>query len=238
MSNPPVILWDFDGTLGYRPGMWSQALLDVLLEQDPATIVTREDIRPYMREGFLWHQHHVPHVEVTTPEKWWAEAETIFIRAYVGTGCSPELARQLAPLARLRYLETSQWSLFEDVIPTLEALSSQGWQHAILSNHVPELSAIVDALGLTPHMRVVLSSALRGYEKPHPQAFLQAFELLGRPQTLWMIGDNIEADILGAQAVGIPAILVRKEDTRATYAYPDLAPLPDFLSQKRQFASD
>jgi putative hydrolase of the HAD superfamily len=227
-----MILWDFDGTLGYRSGMWSQALLDVLLEHDPTTVVTLQDMRPFLREGFPWHQPHVPHVEVTTPEQWWAEIETIVIRTYVGTGCSLALARQLAPLAHQKYLDTSQWFLFEDVIPTLEALSSQGWEHAILSNHVPELSAIVDAIGLTPHMRIVLSSALMGYEKPHPQAFLQAFELLGHPQTLWMIGDNIEADILGAQTVGIPAILVRKEDTRATCAYPDISQIPGFLSQK------
>jgi putative hydrolase of the HAD superfamily len=235
MSNPPVILWDFDGTLGYRPGMWSQALLDVLLEHDPASAITLEEVRPFMREGFPWHQPHIPHVEVTTPEQWWAEIETILIHGYIGTGCSLELASQLAPLAHQRYLDASQWFLFEDVIPALEALSSQGWEHVILSNHVPELSAIADAVGLTPHMRMIVSSALRGYEKPHPQAFLQVLELLGYPEIIWMIGDNIEADILGAQAVGIPAILVRKEDTRATYAYPDLALIADFLSQKRRF---
>jgi len=51
-----------------------------------------------------------------------------------------------------------------------------------------------------------------------------------------MIDDNIEADILGAQAVGIPAILVRKEDARATYAYLDLSLIPGFLSQDRTFS--
>lgn len=35
MSNPYMVLWDFDGTLGYRPGMWSQALLDILREHIP-----------------------------------------------------------------------------------------------------------------------------------------------------------------------------------------------------------
>jgi putative hydrolase of the HAD superfamily len=73
---------------------------------------------------------------------------------------------------------------------------------------------------------------LTGYEKPHPQAFLQALDMLGRSQTVWMIGDNIEADVLGAQVVGIPAILVRKEDTRATYAFSDLSLLSAFLSQQ------
>ena len=71
-----------------------------------------------------------------------------------------------------------------------------------------------------------------GYEKPHPQVFLQALAIFDNPQTIWMIGDNIEADILGAQAVGIPAILVRQEDLRATYMYPDLSLIPAFLSQQ------
>lgn len=143
-------------------------------------------------------------MKVVTSEQWWAEIETLLTRAYIGVGCSFSIAKHLAPLAHQRYLDTSQWCLYEDVIPTLEALGSQGWKHAILSNHVPELRKILDAVG---------------YEKPHPQ-------------TLWMIGDNIEADILGAQAVGIPAILVRKEDPRATYFYPDLSLIPDFLSKR------
>ncbi|MFN2389985.1 MAG: HAD hydrolase-like protein [Actinomycetota bacterium] len=29
---------------------------------------------------------------------------------------------------------------------------------------------------------------------------------------MWMVGDNVTADVRGAEAVGIPAILVRTED--------------------------
>jgi putative hydrolase of the HAD superfamily len=187
--------------------MWSQALFDVLRERHSGCAATREDIRSFLREGFPWHQPHVPHVEVTTPEQWWTEIETVLIRAYVGIGCALPLAKHLASLAHQRYLDKSQWFLYEDVIPTLETLIHQGWEHAILSNHVPELPDIVDAVGLTPYIRIIFSSALMGYEKSHPQAFLQILALLDHPQTLWMIGDSIEADILGAQAVGIPGIL-------------------------------
>ena len=111
-------------------------------------------------------------------------------------------------------------------------MRSHGWEQAILSNHIPELPDIVEALGLTQYVQAVLSSALMGYEKPHPQAFLQALAIFDNPQTIWMIGDNIEADILGAQAVGIPAILVRQKDARAIYVYPDLSLVPAFLSQQ------
>ena len=232
MSDKHMILWDFDGTLGHRPGMWSRAVLDVLQECFPDCTVTLEDVRPFMREGFPWHQPHLPHVEITTPEQWWTEIEQLFIRAYVGLGCSLAEASHLASLAHQKYLDADQWFLYEDVIPTLEALRSLGWEQAILSNHIPELPDIVEALGLTTYVQAVLSSALMGYEKPHPQAFLQALAVFDYPQTIWMIGDNIEADILGAQAVGIPAILVRQEDSRATYMYPDLSLIPAFLSQQ------
>lgn len=227
-----VLLWDFDGTLGYRQGMWSQVLFDVLREHHPSCTATREDIRPFLREGFPWHQPHIPHVELATPEQWWRELEAVLMRAYVGIGCPLPAARHLALLAHQKYLDKSQWFLYEDAIPTLKALSTLGWEHAILSNHVPELSEIIDAVGLVPHIRMAFSSALTGYEKPHPQAFFQALDVLGRPETIWMIGDNIEADVLGAQAVGIPGILVRKEDTRATYAFPDLSFISSFLSQR------
>lgn len=227
-----MLLWDFDGTLGYRQGMWSQALFDVLREHHPTCAVTRDDIRPFLREGFPWHQPQVSHVELATPEQWWVELEAVLMHAYVGVGCSLPVARHLALLAHHKYLEKSQWFLYADAISTLKTLSTLGWEHAVLSNHVPELSEIVDAVGLTPYIRTIFSSALTGYEKPHPQAFLQALDLLGHPQPVWMIGDNIEADVLGAQGVGIPAILVRKEDTRATYAFPDLSLLSAFLSQQ------
>lgn len=40
-----VLLWDFDGTLGYRRGgKWSSALLEALHEIDPDCDVTLDDL--------------------------------------------------------------------------------------------------------------------------------------------------------------------------------------------------
>jgi putative hydrolase of the HAD superfamily len=88
-------------------------------------------------------------------------------------------------------------------------LSSHGWTHVVLSNHVPELTRIISALGLDDHVKRVFNSADSGYEKPHPLAFENLLEVLGRPEKIWMIGDNLEADVRGAEAAGIPAILSR-----------------------------
>lgn len=35
MAPDHVLLWDFDGTLAERPGMWSGALLEVLDAEQP-----------------------------------------------------------------------------------------------------------------------------------------------------------------------------------------------------------
>ena len=96
-------------------------------------------------------------------------------------------------------------------MPVLERLRAQGWQHAILSNHVPELPSLVEALGLSRLVEPVITSAATGYEKPHPEAFALALHLCGRPRQVWMVGDNPVADVAGAEAAGIPAVLVRRE---------------------------
>ncbi len=169
-----------------------------------------------------------PHPHLTTPEVWWTEVEYILTRAYRGVGCSASDAEQFALLAHHKYIDVSEWFLYDDVIPTLTVLM-QEWEHVILSNHVPELPAIVNALGLDTYVRTTFSSACLGYEKPYPQAFERALASLGNPSTVWMIGDNVEADILGAEAVGIPAILVRKQDARAKYSCSTLLEVPSFL---------
>ena len=56
----------------------------------------------------------------------------------------------------------------------------------------------------------VFNSAETGYEKPHPRAFEAVLEAFPSSDTFWMIGDNAHADVAGAEALGIPAILVRQ----------------------------
>jgi ribonucleotide monophosphatase NagD (HAD superfamily) len=44
-----------------------------------------------------------------------------------------------------------------------------------------------------------------------------------------MVGDNVVADVLGAEAVGVPAILVRRPDPRAERYADTLAGVERFL---------
>jgi putative hydrolase of the HAD superfamily len=99
---------------------------------------------------------------------------------------------------RQRYLHLEPWHVYDDVFPTLQTLSTRGWRHVILSNHVPELEHLVQALHLHHHVTHIFNSAIIGYEKPHPALFAHVKATLGPTEQLWMIGDSFTADITGA----------------------------------------
>ena len=88
-------------------------------------------------------------------------------------------------------------------------LRTSGWRHIVVSNHVPELAQIIDGLGLAGFFEALVSSALVGYEKPHPALFAAARALTADDGSIWMVGDNPEADCSGAVRFGVNAVLVR-----------------------------
>lgn len=205
-----AVIWDFDGTLAHRPGLWSGCLLEILDEHVPGHRVHHDQIRALLRDGFPWHQPEVEHPELCAPEAWWRQVEDLLSRAYRGVGIESQRASELARHARERFIDAAYgWRLFDDTLTALRDLRAAGWRHVILSNHVPELPELTSALGLSGVIDIVLTSAITGYEKPHPKMFALALEACDHPDQVWMVGDNPIADVGGAQAAGIPAIQVR-----------------------------
>ena len=212
-----LLIWDFDGTLAHRRGEtgWSILLAEALEAEEPGHAHSADTFRPHLRDGFPWHTPEIAHPELCEVESWWASVQPVLARAYEAAGFAPARALELAAAARRLYVDPNVgWELFDDTLPALDRLSGAGWTHAILSNHVPELRQIVTALGLDDMVELVSCSAETGYEKPHAQAYASVLDRL-RPAEAWMVGDNVVADVLGAEAVGLPAVLVRRPDPRA-----------------------
>lgn len=208
----PTVLLDFDGTLALRPGLWGACVLELLDEEEPGHGIALEAIRAGLRDGFPWHRADVAHPELCEPDAWWAPVQELIARALVAAGVSDEMAIRLATATRERFADPSRgWELFPDTLPALERLRVAGWRCVVLSNHIPELPALAEGLGLSGHLDVVITSAAIGYDKPHPEAFRIGLEAAGDPTEVWMVGDNPIADVGGAEAVGIPAILVRRQ---------------------------
>ena len=226
-----VLLWDFDGTLAERPGMWGACMVEVLDEHERGHVVTQDSLRPLLRDGFPWHTPAVAHPELCDAETWWGHVGGLLARAYERVGLAPERSLELARLARARYVDAGAgWAVFADVVPALGRLRDRGWRHVLLSNHVPELPSLVRALGLVDYFDAVLTSAETGFEKPHPEAYSLALRAAGDREVAWMVGDNYEADVAGAEAAGIPAILARRQDSRAARAVATLDELDRFVA--------
>jgi putative hydrolase of the HAD superfamily len=223
-----TLIWDFDGTLAFRSGGWTGALLSVLGEAEPALEVQAEDIRSNLQSGFPWHAPENAHPNLS-PDEWWQELEPLFARAFRAAGLKNGHTLDLARKVRHAYVEPGAWQLFDDTLPALEALSRQGWSHVLLTNHVPELPDLLDRLNLSAHFAQVFNSAQTGYEKPNPKAFRVVMDWLGPGASVLMVGDSFAADILGAREAGLPSVLVRKQHPQAACYCESLLELAQFL---------
>ena len=212
MKAERLVLWDFDGTLAFRPGLWSGCALEVLDEHEPGHGIEFERLRSAFRGGFPWHDWQEPHLHLGEAEAWWAQVGRRVAQAFEDVGVERGTGERLATVFRELYTDAAVgWQRFDDALPALEAVAAGGWHSAVLSNHVPELDALVVGLGLGEHLDAVFNSARIGYEKPHPEAFRIALSAFGAPGEAWMIGDNEEADVEGARGAGMRAILVRSD---------------------------
>ena len=225
------LIWDFDGTLGYRVGRWSSALHSVLEEAMPGHGFEKERLSTRLRNRFPWQAPEVPHPELSSPDPWWEALSPVFVRAFEAEGVDPPTARRLAVEVRRAYVDPRHWRLFDDATPALRELSSRGWAHLILSNHVPELPEILGNLGLARHLLEVFNSAESGYEKPHPWAFDGVLATVAGAEAAWMVGDSLAADVRGAEAVGLPAILVRSAKRGTRYHCTDLYGIADIVDE-------
>jgi putative hydrolase of the HAD superfamily len=116
------------------------------------------------------------------------------------------------------------FDLFDDVLPTLEALRARRLKLGLLSNTARDLDLFVAHHKLS--VDAVLTSRLHGKTKPHEGIFLRMLELLDvRPQEAAMVGDTVEDDVEGARKVGMRAVLVDRDGR-----YPDA---PDRLEDLR-----
>jgi putative hydrolase of the HAD superfamily len=112
--------------------------------------------------------------------------------------------------------DTLRYRPFPDALPTLRGLHEQSKTLAVVSNWDLALPTLLAELGLAEFFNFILPSAEIGIEKPDGRIFRLALQRLGlKSQEVVHIGDQYEADVVGARAVGItPILLDRKGQTR------------------------
>ena len=228
MPENKFLVWDFDGTLAWRPGGWTGAVLKVLRRRAPSLAVSADQLRPYLQAGFPWHAPENAHPGLD-PNEWWEELQPVFTRALKSVGLQNNEAVALARDIRPAYLDLTGWQCYRDTLDALELLWARGWKHVILSNDVPELPLMLDRLGLSVYFSEIFNSAQTGYEKPNPKAFRMVMDWAGEDSRLCVVGDNFITDVLGAEKAGLQAILVRKPHPLAPIFCATLPEISEYL---------
>ena len=204
-----VVWWDFDGTLVSRPMMWAEAALRLLDRHAPGRQVSYETMASLVSEGMPWHRSDWAHPELSTPAAWWGAVNRRYQEIFATLGHPSAPTVQALEALREDILDTRRYLLFDDVVPALERAKAAGRRNMIVSNHIPELVDLVQGLDLTRYFAAIVSSGVVGYEKPHRRLFEAALRHVRPGETVWMIGDNPDADCRPVCALGMNAVLVR-----------------------------
>lgn len=109
---------------------------------------------------------------------------------------------------RFTELRHNAIKLFPDATDTLRRLRGAGVRLGLLTNgNSSSQRGKIERFGIEPYFDHIQIEEEFGVGKPDERAFRNALAVLdARAKDTWMVGDNLEADILGAQQVGVHAI--------------------------------
>lgn len=107
--------------------------------------------------------------------------------------------------------------LYDDTIPTLKQLKNEGYKLAIVSNWDTPLFPLLERLKIAHYFDTITAShdvRIRS-TKPDAYIFKHTLNKVGvTPEETVHVGDTYEADIIGAQAVGIRPILIDRNGSQ------------------------
>lgn len=231
MRTSPVrhILFDLGGTLMHARGDWEpiheradQALVDSLRTHDI-------HIEPPQFRARL-HQYYEQR------EKDFQETTYHFVLRELLTELGhDEVAEPVlrSALDAMYSVTQSNWQLEADAVETLKTLKSNQYRLGIFSNagDDKDVQQLIENFGIRDHFDFVLTSAACFYRKPHERAFeISLAQWNITPQEAAMVGDSLEADVIGAKQVGMTAIWITR---RASFTDEEMRRIkPDFSLRK------
>lgn len=156
---------------------------------------------------------------------WWY---AVVRRTFGAAGMSSHFDACFAELFDF-YARAAAWRVFADAPEALRALRARGLRVGVVSNFDTRLVGLLDQLGLAPLVDRIVHSTRAGVAKPDPAIFHLALEALGVPPAEALhAGNEVVADVEGARAAGLRAVLVDREGR--------LAPLPPGVPRVRTLA--
>lgn len=138
-----------------------------------------------------------------------AESVMAAVMEYCELEPSPARVREL--VRREADLLSQHVILYEDSLPTLRRLRSDGIQTGVVSNCSPTTRPVVDRMGLEDEAGVVVLSCEVGTSKPAPGIFRVALDALGVPAERSMFVDDQSAYLDGAAELGMRTVQITRD---------------------------
>lgn len=130
------------------------------------------------------------------------------------------------------FAQPSAWHLYDDVLPTLEALAAQGVDLGIISNWDERLRPLLRHLRLDRYFTCFAISCEAGFAKPSPVVFGEALRQLGRPAAAVLhVGDSLNEDFAGATGAGLAALHLRRDAASHDLQIQSLLEVPRWVAR-------
>jgi putative hydrolase of the HAD superfamily len=119
--------------------------------------------------------------------------------------------------------------VIEGALEVLEAIRKKGYRTAMIANgNSANIRNIIQATGLRDYFDSIVISEEVGIEKPYQRIFEVALAQLGvKPENAVMVGNKIDADILGANRIGMKSVWFRWNN-RYSHTIDSSQEKPDF----------
>jgi HAD superfamily hydrolase (TIGR01549 family) len=197
-----TVIFDVGGTL---VGFEDDAPFDEFLNavEVPHRFVSGADLRLSMLNILSTRRDEAAGLGVDSEgiNNWWL---TIFNDLFPK---SPEVARGMWELFKCNYFD----SLFPDTLPILQRLQARSVPMGIISNYGTHLLDLLFQFNISHYFNFAIISANEGVAKPDPRIFKLGLAVAGvsANQALY-VGDNVIDDIVGANNVGMDAVLINR----------------------------
>ena len=99
--------------------------------------------------------------------------------------------------------------LYDDALPCLEALRSEGYRVGVAANQPRTTEAFIRETGV--ELDFVASSESWGVHKPAPEFFAKVVDAAGVPaEQIAYVGDRLDYDVLPAREAGMVSVFLRR----------------------------
>ncbi len=222
MSKFKVVLFDLGATLIYFDGDWENALKEGIRAMQqrlealgyPLDETFPAHYRETAREYYRWRDDNL----TETP------APAVFQKIMSAYCCDAIPTAHVNEALSVLYGATqAKWKVEPDALDTLSKLRDIGCRIGLISNagYDEDVQVLIDQSGLRPYLEFIITSASAGVRKPHPdifQAALEHFQIA--PAQAVMVGDFLQADVLGANRLGMGSVwITRRADLKTAQVY-------------------